>query len=293
MEHITRDGVVEAWTVAAGGYPELPADMPDEVRHAASALLAMAELGLMDRFDGAQEHRLRTIGADPKVGHGLIPVGRNVQVDGEWMFDSTEREDFLRLVFGMRRRVSDDLGLDFRVLPRSRSTLPGHEDLPPQATATRFIAWAQRQQGLTLDVVSGSFAGLDVLDWDFTTLQAADGLLADEDTRFTLRFKDGPLIGFVLPPGREDPFEAGQCTHPNGCTQTCAMYGSDLCQYRIGCGHLLRVADGASDHRRIAQMSPAELARQGYAVVDGHRLRTTEPYTGRPDHRVLTATTSR
>ncbi len=250
------DAYVDVWAAAAGvlegfGPPET---VPDELRQAASVLLALPEAGLMTHWPGRAAERLKALGGDPQQGLQALPQLRTVEERGAVPFDEelaryrSERDQLLRTVFGARKRVIEELGLPTEgegALPRALTTPPGAETAPPAATARRLIAWC-RGRAVETEVAEGppEFVGEDLTAWEPRMLAAADEALATEAVTLRLRFRNGHRLRVAVPPGREDPWSgAVTCQSPrSACELRCPLFGRPVCaKYQIGIGWMPRV----------------------------------------------------
>lgn len=242
------DSFVNVWAIAAGGL-EPPAEVPDEMRQAASVLLGLPEGGLMERWPGWGASRLQALGGDPWQGLKALPTDREA------------REAFFRTVFGTRKRVVVDLGLPTEgegALPRSQTTPPDAKDAPPAATARRLVAWC-RDREVEAEVVDGPFVGQDLTTWDPRALALVDEMLAEEAVTLRLTFPRHRMQ-ILVPRGRENPWDAAQCVslRPQ-CETQCPLYGRGVCaKYRVGVGWGFEEKARARDPRRIDEIPAYE-----------------------------------
>lgn len=237
------DAFVDAWMIAAGAV-EPPDSVPEDLRRAASILLALPRLGLAEEFFIGQERRLEALGGAWREGARLLPLGQG------------ERADLFRAIFGARKQVMTELGLQpvedaaGRVrdpLPRPRT---GGKDAPPRSAVRKLVEWLKRRD-VPAEFISGPLDGLD-LDEIPDRLDQFDEVWREEGA--SLRILVGPTpIGVRVGPGTGHPFDASACSRPRGCTQYCPFFGAGtMCIRRDGIGWDL--AARSDDRRRVHQM---------------------------------------
>jgi hypothetical protein len=267
---MTFDSFIDAWMIAAGAIEPPPAaSAPDELRQAASGLRALPRLGLAEEFPGGQEQRLQTLGADWRAGAGRLPL------------DPAARQELLQRLFGARKRVIQECGLEpiLGADGRERDPLPrsltGGSDQPPRSAVRRFVAWAlNRGFGDEVEFLGGTLAGMTLAELReesgddrkafYERLDALEEEWLGEGTAVRLLVGLTP-VGLTFPPGTDDPFQAGQCSAPRGCTQVCPLFGASLCVYRSGCGWDTEFHHRRQDHRRADQLP----ARPGLPYTGG------------------------
>lgn len=256
---MTFDAFVDAWMIAAGGLEPPPAEFAlDELRQAASVLLALPGLGISEEFPGGQEQRLQALGGSAREGARLLPL------------DPAARKELFQRLFGARKRVIQELGLtpilgadgkEHDPLPRSLGG--GGDDQPPRSTVRRFVAWALRRFSEQVEFLEGTLRGKTLAELReelgndrralYQMLDSLEPEWLGEGASVRLRVGLTP-IGLAFPPGTDDPFQAGQCSAPRGCTSVCPLFGQALCVYRSGCGWDVQFHSRRQDNRGVREL---------------------------------------